>query len=694
MYYARKNEDGTKWQPLEEHLMNVASKCQLYTSKFIASDIGFVLGMSHDIGKSTESFIKKLNGENTKAEHSIYGAAMLHDKYKQTGNILYKLGCHVVAGHHSKLRDFGTDNDSKSLNHRLTNKPNQIVNYSLRKSQYNVDNYALYSFANNPNLWGFNLMLLTRFLYSALVDADRLDAQMFSEKMEFSTISLEELEGKLERYMKSICSDTPIGKIRNEIHENCSLSAKTEKGFFRLTVPTGGGKTLSSAKFALAHANHNKMDRTIFVSPFKGITGQTAEVYRKIFGYNIVTEHHSGFDNSLVVECAESKLARENWSNAIIVTTMVQFFESLFSARASKCRKIHNVSNSVIVIDEIQSLPIDYVIPCIRILESLVAHYGCSIVLCSATQPMYEEKLGLNIKEIIPNPSQLHRKLKRVKACYLGYKDNPAIANMITNNKQVLSIVNTKAHANDLYDLASHLKNTYYLTTNMCNQHIQDTLYKIKQHLKNNEPCRVISTQLIEAGIDIDFPVVLRSITGIDSINQAAGRCNREGKLDCGMLYVYKPDDKYIGKGHLSRVASVGEETVGKYANVLSQEAIAYYYSRLYQICYRYMDSQDIMEWSRKGEKQLAFNFLTVATRFNLINNNDYSLIVPYNQEAVDFINSLAVKESLKIANKYSVNIDKDKLNKLLELHLAKEALDGVYVLDERAYTQRKGVIS
>lgn len=694
VYYARKNEDCTKWQPLEDHLTNVADRCNDYTSKFIKSDVGYVLGKSHDLGKYTPEFVRKLAGENIKAEHSIFGASSLHEEYKLTGNILYRLGSHVVAGHHSTLRDFGIDNDTASLSYRLANRPTSEINYQLDLSSYDVSNIALYKYTSDRNLWGFNLMLLTRFMYSALVDADRLDAQMFSEEIEPKEINLSELENKLESFMQSINSDTPIGRIRSEIYNDCSKSAISEKGLFRLTVPTGGGKTLSSAKFALAHANYNKMDRVIFISPFKGITGQTASVYGNIFGNEVITEHHSDFDTSLKVECSESKLARENWNNAIIVTTMVQFFESLFSAKASRCRKLHNITNSVIVIDEIQSLPSDYVIPCIRVLESLVKYYDCSIVLCSATQPMYEEKLGLNAREIISDTQMLYAKLKRVHAEFLGIKDNGAIAKIISDNNQVLSIVNTKAHANDLYDLVSHLKNTYYLTTNMCNTHIKDTLDKIKLHLKNNDPCRVIATQLIEAGIDIDFPIVIRSLTGIDSINQAGGRCNREGKLDLGMMYVYRPDDdKYIGKGHLSRTASIGEETIVKYDDILSQDAIAYYYKRLYQVCYRYMDSQDIMALSKKGERQLAFDYLTVSSRFNLINDNGYSVIVPYNVEAINFIKNLANNANLRIANKYSVNVSKNNLVNLLDTNLAKEVAEGVYVLDKTAYDNKKGVL-
>ncbi len=376
-----------------------------------------------------------------------------------------------------------------------------------------------------------------------MVDADFLDTEraLNLEKalLRVSSVSLDKMLLSLELFLKDKCNSalyTPVNKRRAEILADCGDKSGCKPGFFTLSVPTGGGKTLSSMLFALKHAVTHGMERVIYVIPYTSIIEQNAAVFKDIFGEEKVLEHHSNFtypgEGSLESESeydpeatGRLKLASENWDMPIIATTNVQFFESLFAAKSSRCRKLHNIANSIVVIDEAQMIPTGFLKPCINALVELVANYNTTIVLCTATQPAINRFLPPDLKpmEIVSDPDELYRVFQRVKVHNLEGLSDDVLAERLLSHEQVLCIVNTKKHARIILEKIQDEK-AFHLSTRMCPVHRSQTLKEIRAKLKGGEACRVVSTQLIEAGVDVDFPIVYRSSTGVDSIAQSAGR--------------------------------------------------------------------------------------------------------------------------------------------------------------------------
>ena len=404
---------------------------------------------------------------------------------------------------------------------------------------------------------GLDLSLWIRMLYSCIVDADFLDTESYMNvhqsglRRDYCTmLQLLERCNKATRKMDETAADTKINAIRREVRRKCVQMAAAGQGIFSLTVPTGGGKTLSSLAFGLEHAVKHNLDRIIYVIPYTSIIEQNADEFRKAIGADQVLEHHSSFDEA--ASTPKSRLAAENWDAPVVVTTSVQFFESLFADKSSRCRKLHNIANSVVILDEAQLVPVEYLSPILETIQLLVEHYNVSFVISTATQPAFGERIvegklfkGLrNVQEIMgEGVRELYDGLRRVSIELPQDLNTPAtweqIAAELTKHAQVLCIVSDRKSCRELYSLMP--EGTLHLSALMCGEHRSDVIGVIKQRLKNNEPVRVISTQLVEAGVDIDFPVVYRALAGLDSIAQAAGRCNREGRLlpELGKVVVF-----------------------------------------------------------------------------------------------------------------------------------------------------------
>ena len=352
------------------------------------------------------------------------------------------------------------------------------------------------------------------------------------------------LQQKLNTCLDSMSRDTeptPVNTLRQNVLFQCRDKAKFPRQIFSLTVPTGGGKTLSSMAFALDHAVQHGLRRVIYAIPFTSIIEQNAEVFQDILGREQVLEHHCNFkERDEPEEAAYNRrrgLAAENWDTPVVVTTNVQFFESLFSNKTSRCRKLHNIARSVIVLDEAQAIPTEYLEPCLAALRELVDHYGCSVVLCTATQPALDDKSNLRtalpkIQELVDNPAKLYEELCRTDVSFIGRITDDELAGRLEEEQQVLCIVSTKPQAKALFERLQKEEGVFHLSTNMYPQHRRRVLDSIRKRLKEKKSCRVVSTSLVEAGVDLDFPVVYRAMAGLDSIAQAAGRCNREGKMD------------------------------------------------------------------------------------------------------------------------------------------------------------------
>ncbi len=692
MYLAHKN--GDREQSIMEHLYQTAQKSSEFAKSFGFSETAHLVGLLHDIGKYSDAFQRRILGCNERVDHSSAGAKELIEMDKNFG-LLY---AYCIAGHHTGLPNGGSSADIGNEGTLWARKIKRVEKYEAFKNDIDINSFGdineikKMKFDENRKNIGFQLFLLIKMLYSCLVDADFLDTQEFmtdnavDRSVEFK---IDKLNLKLQEKIKTFeNADNKINIKRNEILSECLEKSSCGKGMFSLTVPTGGGKTISSLAFALNHATKNNMDRVIYVIPYTSIIEQNASVFKNILGDDVVLEHHSNFDykdEEIDVELASKlQLASENWDIPVIVTTNVQFFESVFSNKSSKCRKLHNITNSVIIFDEVQMLPSDYLLPCVLSMTELVKNYNSTVVMCSATQPdiqnfikKYSGSSEIEITEIASNIEGLFEFFKRTQITDIGHKDNLELAELINKNNQALCIVNTKKHALELFELVSG-DNVYHLSTLMAPVHRRKVIEDIKNKLKNKEKCVVISTQLIEAGVDIDFPVVYRSMAGLDSIIQSAGRCNREGKLDVGRVYVFEPEDNY--KKHqpsdIKNKAKITQGVIRRHENISMPNAIKEYFNEIYYTQGKSgLDVKDIVSRINKGSTDFSFNFKDISDDFKLIDNNMHPVVVRYCRNEDDerieqLLNKLQTGESyrntLRSLQQYTVNLYENDYKKLV----------------------------
>ncbi len=686
------NSDGTRKpdHELPDHLMDVSKLAEEFSEQF-GSEWGRLAGCWHDLGKYQAAFQKYIetstqsNAENAHIEqtekeksqritHSTAGA--IH-AINTLGTVEGSLLAYLIAGHHAGLPDWsgakkstlkcrldeGKEEYRKSLEADI---PADILSGELP----DVPDAALDPEATA--LW-------IRMVFSALVDADFLDTERYmspekaQNREQFP--ALEEVDRRFRKAVAALQAKPQpasekqrfLNKKRNEIY-NCCLTAgrQEEPGIFSLTVPTGGGKTLSSLGFALEHARKYKKRRIIYAIPFTSIIEQNAKVFRDFIGDDAVLEHHSNFDLSPDEENSRSRLAAENWDAPLIVTTNVQLFESLHASRPSRCRKLHNLQDAVIILDEAQQLPRDFHGPIVRCMKALTRHFGVTWLLCTATQPDLSSQTshdnrsllsGLdNVKEIYPDFEPLSEELRRVNIEFPAVINNQIeevswqeVAHQLQQEDCVLAIVNTRRQARELYRLMprdntqgykenEESPTTFHLSACMCAEHRSAVLNVIKARLKNkrqgkdNKPLRVISTQLVEAGVDVDFPVVYRAMAGLDSIAQSAGRCNREGRLDKGRVIIFNPVDcpppGFLREAYQATEMMLKTEELDK---PLSPAAFSRFFSLLNQ--QRNRDRYDINallapDQATSGEVTLQFR--EASSRFRMIDDNGFSIVVPY----------------------------------------------------------------
>ncbi len=653
--HVRQDEQGRfVSHDLKDHLWGVGTLASEFASSFGSSDWAHLAGLWHDLGKYSKAFQQMiklksgfdpeahLEGKPGRVDHSTAGALYAIEQLKMPGRIL----AYCIAGHHAGLPDWHTgETGGKALKARLTDKSH--LDHAL--SQPIPQGILTRPKPTSPLLGGSNgFALWVRMLFSCLVDADFLDTEAFMDEgkaaQRATSPTLQELLQRFDTYMNetfSRVSPTPVNRIRSEVLSQCREKADEPPGIFSLTVPTGGGKTLASMAFALKHATKHGKRRVIYVIPYTSIIEQTANTFRNIFP-DAVVEHHSnlGPDKETTVK---NRLAAENWDAPIIVTTNVQFFESLFAARTSRCRKLHNIVNSIVVLDEAQLLPPEFLQPILSVINLLARHYGVTFVLSTATQPALNSREGFGwsfkglegVREIISDPDALYHEPERVVVEIppdLHQTESwDEIAERVQRHESVLTIVNSRQDARELHRRMP--EGTLHLSALMCGEHRSRVIENIKQRLDDGRAVRVVSTQLVEAGVDIDFPVVYRALAGLDSIAQAAGRCNREGKLERGKVVVFVPPNP-VPPGHLRRAA---ETTVSllhdPHQNPLQRKLYQSYFEQLYWKAPS-LDKQGIealLKEDGEGEDRLKVQFRTAAQRFQLIDESGYrSVIVRY----------------------------------------------------------------
>jgi len=500
-------------------------------------------------------------------------------------------------------------------------------------------------------------------------------------------------------------TEREINQKRAEILNRCREKAQSERGLYTLTVPTGGGKTISSLAFALKHVLKHDMERIIYVIPYTSIIEQTGKVFKEILGQWNVLEHHSNFDfkddEDLILH--KLKLSSENWDIPVVVTTNVQFFESLFAHKSSRCRKLHNIANSVIIFDEAQMLPTPFLTPCLMAISELVRSYGSTCVLCSATQPSLKDRFPkeIAIREICENTDALYEFFRRTQVIYVGQMETAQITAELNNCDQALCIVNNKKHAGEIYSALCG-EGIFHLSTRMCPKHRSNVLKEIKRRLKEGLPCKVVSTQLIEAGVDVDFPLVYRAMAGIDSIVQAAGRCNRENKLEIGIVNVFEPESRYTQNmpSSIKRPIEVAKTIMTRYEDILSPQAIKSYFEELYNFEGEAgLDIQNIFKMMESGAEGCNFNFSfkQIAGQFKLIDENTIPIIIGFDEKAEELIHKLRYVNEyrgiLRAIQPYSVNIYENEFKAMNGAGLIEIVDDGIYILrDMNKYNEKKGL--
>jgi CRISPR-associated endonuclease/helicase Cas3 len=657
-----KDKGKPEWQLLRDHLTNTANIAEGFGLDLEISNLAYIAGLLHDIGKYSEAFQKRLDGSPNKPDHATAGARLAVEIFNNTDTEkwLATIVAYCVSGHHTGLPDYGSvislESDGTLIS-RIDPEKKLLEDFSSYKSEIDLSSLKLKSrtIKTTSADQGFSIAFLTRMLFSTLVDADFQDTETFiqgSARPRGGYDSINKLREKFSKHIQQfVTRSNEINKKRSETLSACIGKAENEQGFFTLTIPTGGGKTLSSMGFALNHAVKHGLKRIIYVIPFTSIIEQNAGVFKGILGEENVLEHHSNFDWSQKHDetlpddetkdvLGKLKLAAENWDIPVVVTTNVQFFESLFSNRSSQCRKLHNLTKSVIIFDEAQMLPMEYMKPCMGALKELVRNYGVTTIFCTATQPSLGRFLdNVSFTELAPNPQALFNFYKRVNIKNLGCISDATLIERIHEFPQAVCIVNTRKHAKGLYDQLGQT-GRFHLSTLMCPTHRKETLLKIRELLKAGEPCRVISTQIMEAGIDVDFPVGFRAIAGLDSIIQAAGRVNREMRLGMSDVYVFDPQTEFIKKtpSYIKQGATITESILRKYGeNPDSVQAIEEYFNKLYHLQgANAFDIKGILAHFNKGGNELDFDFKTAAEKFKLIENTTVAVVIPYNEEATE----------------------------------------------------------
>lgn len=633
------SEDGNRVQTVAEHLLGTSRLAAEYADEFHAAGQGRLAGLLHDIGKYSEAFQRRILQGGPKVDHSTAGAQVAFTKNQ------YYIAF-AVAGHHAGIPDGGHKADSGDDSTLFGRKKKLVEPYEEWEEEVVLPNAPLPAWMGKDCLTD---AFYTRMLYSCLVDADFLDTESFmrgSPAPRGHGESLENLLSKVHKKAEQFLQQSSVSSVaeqRNGVLRACMERGKNwQQGLYTLTVPTGGGKTFASLIFALEHAVAQNKKRVIYVIPYTSIIDQTARVFAELLGEDNVLAHYANAEYRLKNEedltPGEYKhlLATENWDAPVIVTTAVQFFESFYSNRSSRCRKLHNVANSVLIFDEAQTIPCDVLYPCVSVIDQLVQHYRVTAVLCTATQPALQPifdnlKSGVRSQEISPDPELLYKTLQRVTFCDRSTLQDSDLKSLLSSSSQVLCIVNRRKTAQELY-AALPEEGSYCLTTLLCAVDRRNQIVEIRKRLEDGLPCRVISTSLIEAGVDVDFPVVYREQCGLDSLLQAAGRCNREGKRSAQESKVYRfslkdtPAPKMLNQG----ISALGY-TLRQYDNLNTPEAIHCYFNELfYKIKDEHaLDRKEILSAFKKGIKGCCFPFAQVADLFKMIEAPTKNIYVP-----------------------------------------------------------------
>ncbi|MDX8376972.1 MAG: CRISPR-associated helicase Cas3' [Mariprofundales bacterium] len=677
-YFAHTANKNGDWHKLDKHLKGVSKLSEEFASEFFFHDEARLAGLLHDLGKYGYMFQERLHGKESGIDHWSAGAWIALVSYRSIAAAMAIQGHHIGLQILSKTSLKGLHPKKLIQNHplqlRLSTQDYSKLEQYIKNDIFSIKPPEATIFKDNM-CSRLNTMLDIRMLFSTLVDADFLDTEAHfqgtskgkSFRKSGPALNAEKALLLLENHIQllpSKASDTVL-KVRKLLLSDCLDSATASQGTFTLTAPTGSGKTLAMLAFALKHAVQHQLKRIVLVIPYLSIIEQTAAIYREIFESEFeedyIIEHHSLAGGGAETEKKDNetrdirqrrhKLLAENWDAPIIITTSVQMLESLFSNRPSRCRKLHRLSKSIILFDEVQTLPVSLAIPSLAALSHLASTYASSIVFATATQPAFSHlheqvqlhcKKGWNPREIVSDVKTLFAPMQRVivrqdKSRTWAWEE---LAQELPES--CLCIVNLKRHAFELWKFFENSDCTWHLSTQMCPAHRSKVLETIKKRLGNNEAVRLISTQCVEAGVDVDFPVVYRAHAPLDAIVQAAGRCNRNGNGEKGSVIIFTPEDERYPPGAYQQASQITRLHLKSYEEEVPLDDPAFiseYYRTLYDI-----SRPDSSEKNNNLFDLIkAGNFPEISKHYSLINQDAINVLVPY-AEKIDEYNELCAE--------------------------------------------------
>lgn len=802
-FIAHISQKDERVQSLSDHLKETSSFCGQFTDEIGLKEVGEKIGLVHDLGKASiefQNYIRSANGKidpdaddyvdfqemKGKIDHSTAGAQMIFDELKDKGAEGYltaQVLALCLASHHSGLIDCISPDGNDSFSHRMekshdrthkeeVEKNLQKIGIELKQSS-DIQKLLVSKFNNlhedndSKDTFMFKCGLLIRFLFSCLIDADRLSTADFESLENFQIrnynqycswdVLIDRLNNRLKDFDNTE-NKNEVDQLRMKVSQYCFDAASKPKGLYQLTVPTGGGKTLASLRFALNHAKIHKMKRIFYIIPYTSIIDQNADEVRKIledkdnygnYVDRVVLEHHSNLTPE--EETRRQNLLSQNWDAPVVFTTQVQFLEALFGSGTRGARRIHQLANAVIIFDEVQTIPIRCVHMFNLAIRFLVQGCGSTVILCTATQPLLDKvdpiQRALSIRpeqQIITNTKELFEKLKRVEVNdrrKIGGWINEDVANLIEqelhDKGSVLVIVNTKSSARALFQMINERKNknAYHLSTNMCPAHRLDVLDSVKERIAKKQPVVCISTQLIEAGVDIDFGSVIRYLAGLDSITQAAGRCNRNGERKLGNVWIVNPSTENIEKLKDIKIGiEVAERVLNEFENdpdrfendrlglnAMEEYYKYYFYQRKEEMKYKVgkqspvgrdddlfnllsLNTISIVEYLRINNvvPTIPFrqSFQTASKAFNAIDSSTRGVVVPYGQRGEEIVNELCGTfeiekqyKLLKIAQRYSVNLFPNEFEMMTKKHAIQEVQEGsgIFHLNDQYYSHQFG---